>query len=80
MYVLGGGVSSGWEAFSPAMFKEIAWRSVVYRSVGEGASTPGRNKTIVTNALLGSDAGLIGAARLPLLEHESLSKKQKLAG
>lgn len=66
MYVLGGGVASGWQAFSPVMFKEIAWRSVVYRSVGAGDAVPGRNKTMVTTALLGSDAGLIGAARLPL--------------
>jgi hypothetical protein len=32
----------------------------------EPASVPGRN-TIITQALLGSDAGLIGAARLPMI-------------
>ncbi len=68
MYVIGGGVSSAWEAFSPALFRELRKRSIVFR-----ASDPGENdqrqekKTIVTRALLGSDAGLIGAARLPLL-------------
>ena len=78
MYVIGGGVSSAWEAFSPAMFEELRRRSMVYaatappKAAGEhGASaqvTPtGHSVTIVTRALLGSDAGLYGAARLPLL-------------
>ena len=65
MYVLGGGAASAWDAFAPAMFKELTWRSVVYRSVAMD-SEPGHKKTIITNALLGSDAGLVGAARLPL--------------
>jgi len=78
MYVIGGGVSSAWEAFSPAMFEEIRRRSMVYaataphRTAGEhGASSQvspqGHTVTLVTRALLGSDAGLYGAARLPLL-------------
>lgn len=65
MYVIGGGVSSAWEAFSPALFRELRRRSIVFR-----ASDPvegGRKKTIITRASLGGDAGLIGAARLPLL-------------
>ena len=65
MYVIGGGVSSAWEAFSPALFRELRRRSIVFR-----ASDPtenGRKKTVITRASLGSDAGLIGAARLPLL-------------
>jgi len=78
MYVIGGGVSSAWDAFSPAMFEEIRRRSMVYaatappKTAGEhGASLQvspqGQTVTIVTRALLGSDAGLYGAARLPLL-------------
>jgi glucokinase len=79
MYVIGGGVSSAWEAFTPAMFEELRGRSIVYAatapadpiSPGMGASgkvTPGSGrKTIITRALLGSDAGLYGAARLPLM-------------
>ena len=35
MYVIGGGVSSAWEAFSPAMFEELRQRSMVY-----AATTP----------------------------------------
>jgi len=72
MYVIGGGVSSAWEVFSPALFRELRRRSIVFR-----ASDPGgrhlseKKKTIVTRALLGSDAGLIGAARLPLVEAAS---------
>jgi glucokinase len=78
MYVIGGGVSSAWEAFSPSIFEELRQRSMVYAATApadpltqwSGASAQvesgeGR-KTIVTRALLGSDAGLFGAARLPM--------------
>ena len=75
MYVVGGGVSSAWEAFAPAVFEELRQRSMVYAATapepshGQGASgkvaAMGTKKTIVTRALLGSDAGLYGAARLP---------------
>ena len=80
IYVIGGGVSSAWEAFSPAIYEELRRRSIVYAAtapsdgveIHEGASAhvkpgPG-HKTIITRALLGSDAGLYGAARLPMLE------------
>src|SRR5229473_8661503 len=30
IYVIGGGVSSAWEAFSPAIFEELRLRSMVY--------------------------------------------------
>jgi glucokinase len=80
MYVVGGGVSSAWESFSPSIFEELRQRSMVYAATapsdplanGQGAAahvTPGPgHKTIITRALLGSDAGLYGAARLPMLE------------
>src|SRR5215471_1650138 len=79
MYVIGGGVCSAWEAFSPALFEELRLRSTVYAATAPadpvhtsaGASRrvePGWGKpTIVTPALLGSDAGLFGAARLPMV-------------
>jgi glucokinase len=78
MYVVGGGVSSAWEAFAPFIFDELRQRSMVYAATapvsdlnGQGASAQvepgGPTKTIVTRALLGSDAGLFGAARLPML-------------
>jgi hypothetical protein len=71
-------VSSAWEAFSPFVFEELRQRSLVYAAtapssagfVGEGASgqvdSEGSTKTIITRALLGSDAGLYGAAQLPM--------------
>lgn len=79
MYVIGGGVSSAWEAFSPTIFEELRERCMVYAATappdplaaGWGASAqvePGSGrKTIITRALLGSDAGLYGAARLPMI-------------
>src|SRR6266404_58142 len=67
------------EAFSPAIFEELRLRSMVYAATAppdpsashEGASAhvkagPG-HKTIITRALLGTDAGLYGAARLPMI-------------
>ncbi|MFB3815766.1 MAG: ROK family protein [Terriglobales bacterium] len=84
MYVIGGGVSSAWGAFAPAMFAEVQRRSFVYAAtapddvaaaVAEGASATLKPlasgmRTIITGALLGSDAGLYGAARLPMLKEE----------
>jgi glucokinase len=80
MYVVGGGVSSAWEAFSPSIFEQLRHRSMVYAATdpapasspsGQGAAgqvdAGGLTKTIVTRARLGSDAGLYGAARLPML-------------
>ena len=77
MYVIGGGVSSAWDAFAPTMFEELRERSLVYAATApedplgrdEGASAQvlarTRKKTIITRALLGSDAGLYGAAWIP---------------
>jgi glucokinase len=77
MFVIGGGVVSAWDAFAPPMFAELRERSLVYAATApdepigkkEGASAQiaayTRKKTIITRALLGSDAGLYGAARIP---------------
>jgi len=80
IYVIGGGASSAWDAFSPSIFEELRRRSIVYAATAppdasasnQGASArvqagPGQ-KTIITRALLGSDAGLYGAARLPMID------------
>lgn len=67
MYVIGGGVVSAWDAFSPTMFEELRVRSFIYRITAPEAVKPGEKRTIITRALLGSDAGLYGAARLPML-------------
>lgn len=66
MYVIGGGVASGWEAFAPAMFEELRKRSYVFVATDPEEITAARKRTIITRALLGSDAGLIGAAKLAL--------------
>jgi glucokinase len=76
MYVIGGGVASAWEAFSPSIFEALEQRSMVYRATAPEPAKSERTsaraevgtKTLVTRALLGSDAGLFGAARLPLLD------------
>jgi len=74
MYVIGGGVASAWDAFAPFMLETVGRNSFVYR-----ATAPSENKqvgdvesrsvrgTIITRALLGGDAGLVGAARLPMI-------------
>jgi glucokinase len=88
IYVIGGGVSSAWDAFAPAVFDELRRRALVYAATAppdpaathEGASahvkTGSGHKTIITRALLGSDAGLYGAARLPMIEGKMIEAKR----
>jgi glucokinase len=78
MYVIGGGVASAWDAFAPTMFEELRQRSIIYaasipdemQETREGAAANivdrNREKTIITRAVLGSDAGLYGAAKLAM--------------
>jgi glucokinase len=68
MYVIGGGVSGAWEAFAPAMMDEVRRRSFVYRATAPDLKAPAKKQTMITRAVLGSDAGLYGAARLPMIE------------
>ena len=67
MYVIGGGVSSAWDAFAPTMFRELKVRSFIYSITSPDRVELGKKHTVVTIALMGSDAGLYGAARLPML-------------
>jgi glucokinase len=80
MYVVGGGVASAWDAFASTMLERVRRNSFVYRATAptenargvQGSrvpddALPARRTTIITRALLGSDAGLIGAARLPMI-------------
>jgi glucokinase len=60
LYLLGGGVLGAWELFAPAMLREIDRRCYTYRSTLKIAPTR------IEPAKLGSDAGLYGAACLPL--------------
>lgn len=67
MYVIGGGVCSAWNEFAPTMFEELKVRSFIYSITAPERVEPGQKHTVVTIALMGSDAGLYGAARLPML-------------
>jgi glucokinase len=72
MFVLGGGVSSAWDAYAPAMFEELRARSLVYTATAptdplQPTESHSEGKTIITTALLGSNAGLYGAARVATL-------------
>jgi glucokinase len=55
LYLLSGGVLGAWDAFAPSMLAEVEKRSYTYRHA----------KTRVERAVLGNEAGLIGAAYLP---------------
>ena len=91
MYVLGGGVSLAWEAFAPALLEEVRKNSFVYRATAPPHSAhgvqgtrihddalPARRNTIITRALLGTDAGLLGAARLPMIASDVKLPEQEL--
>lgn len=56
LYLLTGGPLPAWDLFAPTMFGEIEKRSFTYARTG----------TRVEKGLLGADAGLFGAAYLPL--------------
>jgi glucokinase len=63
LYVIGGGMSRAWEVFSPALLEELRRRSIVFRAQ--------EKSTVVVPARLAGEAGLIGAARLPMIEKTS---------
>lgn len=71
LYVIGGGLAEAWQAFSPALFRELHHRSVVF-SAGEN-SGHGLKATRIVPAELHESAGLLGAARLPMLLESSCS-------
>jgi len=75
MYVIGGGVSSAWEAFAPAMLEEVRKRSFVYSATTSSDAHGKAGTTVITRALLGSDAGLYGAAKLGMTSAPSGKKK-----
>src|ERR1700677_4996475 len=68
LYVVGGGLSSSWNLFSPALFEELRCRSYVFRMTDPDKSDAARGtkaKTYVTLTELGPEAGLLGACILP---------------
>jgi glucokinase len=56
LYLLSGGVLPAWDYFAPAMFEEVNARSFTFRNT----------KTRIEKAILGDEAGLFGAAYLPM--------------
>lgn len=56
LYTISGGVAEAWEFFAPVMLAEVERRSFVYRAGG----------TTIARSKLGNEAGLYGAAYLPL--------------
>jgi glucokinase len=68
LYVVGGGLANAWDLFSPALFKELRYRSYVYRLTEPGsaiANSTGSPGTLMIAAELGADSGLLGACILP---------------
>ena len=60
LYLLGGGVVDAWQFFAPVMLEEVKRRCFTYRSTLESAPTR------IEPAQLASEAGLYGAAFLPM--------------
>jgi glucokinase len=60
LYLLSGGVLPAWELFAPAMLSEVERRSYTFRST----------RTRIEQATLGNQAGLFGAAYLPIQIHQ----------
>ncbi len=56
LYTITGGVIEAWDLFAPVMLAEVQRRSFVYRTGG----------TLIARSQLGNEAGLYGAAYLPL--------------
>lgn len=81
MIVVGGGVASAWALFAPAMFKSVWEYSTVYRLVAPTQQDRlETNRTYVRAALLGPDAGLLGAALLPRLACEQEGSPEREQG
>jgi len=66
--VIGGGVARAWPLFADSMFRTIRDCSMVYRHVAPAqVESLEADRTFICPALLGSAAGLLGAALLPVL-------------
>ena len=67
LYVIGGGAAAAWPLFAPRMFAVVREMSYVYRmSMPADPHVFEQGKTHIAPAQLGSDAGILGAALLPL--------------
>ena len=69
LYVIGGGLAQAWDLFSPAMFRSLAESSQIYRlTAPENVDRIQPRMTNVVPAHLGPEAGLLGAALLPIFQ------------
>ena len=69
LYVIGGGAAAAWGLFAPRMFATVREMSYVYRmSMPSDPNVFQAGKTHIAPAQLGSDAGILGAALLPMSE------------
>ncbi len=59
LFLLSGGPLPAWDLFAPRMMQEVELRSFTFRNA--------KPKTRIEKAILGNEAGLYGAAYLPLL-------------
>lgn len=67
LYVLGGGAAAAWPLFAPKMFATVREGSYVYRmSMPKDPGVYEKGKTHIAAAQL-QDAGIVGAALLPLM-------------
>lgn len=67
LYVIGGGAAAAWPLFAARMFATVREGSYVYRmSMPADPAVFEPGKTHIAPAQLGSDAGILGAALLPL--------------
>lgn len=67
LYIVGGGAAAAWHLFAPKLFATVREMSYVYRmSMPADPAVFEPGKTHIAPAQLGSDAGLLGAALLPL--------------
>jgi glucokinase len=64
LYLLSGGVLPAWDYFAPTMFRELETRSFTYK----------KTRTRIDKAILGNEAGLFGAAYLPLQAKDQAHK------
>lgn len=71
LYAIGGGAAAAWPLFAPRMFATLREGSYVYRmSMPRDPLVFEKGKTNVVPAQLGSQAGLLGAALLPMRKAE----------
>ncbi|MGC2300198.1 MAG: ROK family protein [Acidobacteriaceae bacterium] len=67
LYIIGGGAAAAWPLFAPRMFSTLREGSYVYRlSMPRDPNVFEPGKTHVAPAQLGGDAGILGAALLPI--------------